>query len=252
MKRLSLLALLALLLNACNPFEKSAQAIFEEKCQTVAGEKIYKTVEGVDGVLLIKVRPKAGEKEWADPMWPGAAFAQEFRAEEYIKSFMWFEHPGSDKPITTTHRGFLNDRPSNLPGYRYLEVIDEKDGTHYRYTGRWEEPWKKDKSYLKGYVKFYLDRTLATDPNPRYGVTFEDHVLPEERKRWIASSTVKVIDLQTNEILGEMTRYAWSRGGPSSANPSPWLSAYQCPRELGRFAQTRQFVDQILIPVGRK
>ena len=51
------------------------KALFEEKCANVAGEKIYKTVPDVEGLLLLKVRPQAGEREWADRMWPGAAFA---------------------------------------------------------------------------------------------------------------------------------------------------------------------------------
>ncbi|MBK6638440.1 MAG: hypothetical protein IPG34_12730 [Rhodocyclaceae bacterium] len=54
-----------------------------------------------------------------------------------------------------------------------------------------------------------LDKTPAPNPAPRYGVTFEDHVIPAERALGLASSTVKVIDLKTGEVLGEMLRYAW-------------------------------------------
>ena len=69
----------------------------------------------------------------------------------------------------------------------------------------------------------------------------------------MASSTVKVIDLQSKEVLGEMTRYAWSPGAPSRVNPSPWLTAYRCPGHArGADAMTRKFVDQILIPAKEK
>ena len=34
-----------------------AKALFDERCKT-AGEKIYRTVENVEGVLLMKVRPE--------------------------------------------------------------------------------------------------------------------------------------------------------------------------------------------------
>jgi hypothetical protein len=235
---------------------KSGKALYEEKCKTVAGEKIYKTVDNVEGIVLLKVRPEAGDHEWADRMWPGAAFALEARGDEYITTFLGYEHSSSPtgKPITPQYRGYISPNyepknPNNNPGYRYVDVIDEKDGKRYRYTGRWEEPWKYDKSYLKGYVKFFLDKTPTTAPEPRYGVTFEDHVIPEERAVGVASSTIKVLDLQTNEELGEMTRYAWSPGGPSSPNPSPWLTAWKCPGQpVGAEAATRKFVDQILIP----
>ncbi|MBK7017330.1 MAG: hypothetical protein IPH39_17575 [Sulfuritalea sp.] len=241
------------------------KALFEEKCANVAGEKIYKTVPDVEGLLLLKVRPQAGEREWADRMWPGAAFAVEPTGEGFLNTFLGAEiplghPPGSPyfgKPPSEEMRGSITPRASkdlrsiDRPGYRYVDVLDEKDGKRYRYSGRWDEPWQTDKSYLKGYIKFYLDKTPAPDPAPRYAVTYEDHVVPEERALWLASSTVKVIDRQTNEVLGEMTRYAWSAGAPTSANPSPWLSAYACPKSKGLSGYaTRMFVDQVLIPKG--
>lgn len=233
---------------------RAGKALFEEKCRTVAGEKIYKKVDNVEGLLLLKVRPEAGGREWADPMWPGAAFALEARTDEYITTFLGYEHAASyDTPVSTKSRGYIGsdyqaNNPSNLPGYRYVDVIDAKDGNRYRYKGRWEEPWRYDKTYLKGYIKFFLDKTLTPDPVPRYGVTYEDHVIPADRALGVASSTVKVLDLQTKEVLGEMTRYAWSPG-PSAGNPSPWLSANKCPgHAVGASAATRKFVDQILIP----
>jgi hypothetical protein len=235
------------------------RALFDEKCRTVAGEKIYKTVPDVEGLLLLKVRPHAGEREWADRMWPGAAFAIEATANDFINTFLGYEHSADRiEPVKSNSRGYIGtdfqpDNPSNVPGYRYVDIIDEKDGKRYRYSGRWEEPWQTDKSYLKGYIKFYLDKTPAPDPAPRYAVTYEDHVVPKERALWLASGTVKVIDRQTNEVLGEMTRYAWSAGAPTSANPSPWLTAYKCPgHSVGANAATRKFVDQVLLPKKEK
>lgn len=265
------LVLAALLVAACQTTSPPAQAqqtgalsiqervqrgraLFDEKCRTVAGEKIYKTVPDVEGVLLLKVRPQAGEREWADRMWPGAAFAAEASGDSYLNIFLGTETPLGDTPFSQS-RGLIRPLasehigPIDRPGYRYVDVLDDKDGKRYRYSGRWEEPWQTDKSYLKGYIKFYLDKTPAPDPAPRYSVTYEDHVIPEERALWLASSTVKVIDRQTNEVLGEMTRYAWSAGAPTSANPSPWLSAYACPKSKGLSGYvTRYFVDQVLIP----
>jgi len=235
------------------------KALFDEKCRTVAGEKIYKTVPEVEGVLLMKVRPRVGDREWADRMWPGAAFALEATADDFVNTFLGYEHSSHrTEPVKPSYRGYIGtdyqpDNPSNLPGYRYVDVIDEKDDKRYRFSGRWEEPWRKDKSYLKGYIKFYLDKTPTSDPTPRYAVTYEDHVVPEERALWLASSTIKVIDSQTGEVLGEMTRYAWSAGAPSLANPSPWLTAYKCPgHPVGANAATRKFVDQVLLPKKEK
>ena len=236
------------------------KALFDEKCATVAGEKIYRKVENVEGLLLMKVRPPAGDAQWSNRDWPGAAFARESMADEYITTFLGNEYGGGVlrggfEPVRPDYRGHVSTdrRPGGLPGYRWVEAIDEKDGQRYRYTGRWEEPWQKDKNWLKGYIKFYLDKTPSTSPSPRYGVTYEDHVIPEERYLGVASSTVKVIDLETKEVLGEMIRYAWSPSAPSRINPSPWLTAYRCPDHArGTNSATRKFVDQILIPTKDK
>ena len=257
------------------PRQKSAgQLLFEEKCQTVAGEKIYRKVENVEGVLLLKVRPNASEREWADRMWPGAAFAREAFGDSYINTFLGYEYATGDaltgKPdvITPTQRGSINTarHPGGLPGYRYVDVTDEKDGKRYRYTGSERVVGKKDTSapnvqlalranpnYDLNVYRYVLDKASAPDSAPRYGVTFEDHVIPEDRALGIASSTIKVIDLQTNEVLGELTRYAWRPSGPSRVNPVPWLSAYRCPdHAVGTSAATRKFVDQIAIPAKEK
>ena len=94
-----------------------------------------------------------------------------------------------------------------------------------------------------------LQESVAVGPSPRYGVTFEDLGIPEERYLGVAGSKVRVIDLRTQEVLGELVRYVWSPGGPSSANPTPWLTAYSCPDQaIGANAVTRKFVDQILVP----
>lgn len=255
---------------------QKARTLYEEKCKTVAGEKIYRTVPDVEGIVLLKVRPQAGDREWADLMWPGAAFALESREDKYINTFIGFEHAPEDgltrtpREITSENRGQISVamHPGDLPGYRYVDVIDEKDGKRYRFTGsnkavrqkdttapNVQLAMKNDPNYDLNVYQWTLDKTPAPNSSLRYGVTFEDHVVPEERALGIASSTVKVVDLQTNEVLGEMTRYAWGSSKPSNFNPSPWLTAAFCPKKKIFFdihASTRQFVDQILIPKREK
>lgn len=236
---------------------KEARKVFADRCKNVAGVKIYRTVPEVEGVLLLKVRPERTDKELTDQMWPGAAFGGEYAGESYITSFLGNEHSGAadGSPVTAQRRGYINtdQRPGSLPGYRWVEVIDPKDGQRYRYSGRYDEPWQTDKTYLKGYIRFNLDKTPSpSKTQSRYAVTFEDHVIPEERALWLASSTIKVLDLQTDEVLAEWTRYAMSyihRPGGGV----PWLNHEVCPGTPGREGtKTRQFVDQILIPKKEK
>lgn len=176
----------------------------------------------------------------------------EVSGAEYITSFLGRESPAQG-PIDPQHRGHIGTKyppnPGSLPGYRWVEVLDPQDGLRYRYSARYEERWQNDKKYLKGDFWFNLDKTPSPSKTPpRYAVTFEDHVIPEERALWVASSTVKVLDLKTNEVLGEMTRYAISYIHAPSYS-MPWLNHSVCPTMNGPDgARTRHFVDQILIP----
>ncbi|WP_374604265.1 hypothetical protein [Niveibacterium sp.] len=272
---LALLALSACRDQAPTPAQKAAieqgnaaVAYWENKCKTVAGEKIYRKVEGVQGILLLKVRPKAWENEWHDRNFPGAAFARERQESEYIESFLGYEHssaPDGKTPVSAADRGFVNtdflpQNPSNEPGYRYVDVIDEKDETRYRYSGSikavskkdsvaWKAELEKDPNFDMNTYRWTLDKAVAPDPAPRYAVTYDDHVIPEERALGVASSTLKVIDTQTKEVLGELTRYAVTGGFEAQTSTSPWLRARYCPSFTGGSSSaTRQFVDQVLIP----
>ncbi len=223
------------------------KAEFQRLCREVAGYKFYRKAENVDGILLLKVRR---DGDWQDIMAPGAAFALESEGEGYIKSFLAYREPSSGANdesyfVSTTKK------EDSTAGFAYVDVIDEKTGKRIHYTPRWDEPWQYDKSYLKGYIKFWLDESPPLNPPPRYAVTFEDHVVPEERARGLASSTVKVIDTQTNEVMAEMLRYAWSPPGAFSKTATPWLTAYKCPGVgYGSSTATRQFVDRVLVPPG--
>ena len=250
---------------------KEAKAYYKNKCATVAGEKIYKTVPEVEGVLLMKIRPLATDREYSDPNWPGAAFAREASGESYIMYFLGYEHSSSPngERVTPQRRGYINpehdtNNVSNLPGYRWVDVVDEKDGKRYRYTlvtkivGQMDTTAQNVRIMLAenpnmdlNIYRTMLDRQPAPEPAPRYGVNFEDHVIPAERAMWVASSTVKVLDLKTDEVLGEMKRYAMSYVHvASSHNTGPWLTEDWCPADsVGAGAATRKFVDQVLIPV---
>jgi hypothetical protein len=249
---------------------KEAEAYYNNACKNIAVPKVYKTVPDVEGVLLMKVRPMCSDRELADPNWPGAAFGREVAGDEYIMSFLGYEHSiMADGSINREHRGYVGPtkRAGSRPGYRWVDVVDEKDDKRYRYTltkkivGRLDPSshnvqvdLRRDPNMDLNVYRAVLDRQPAPDPAPRFGVTFEDHVIPDERAMWVASSSVKVIDIKTREVLGEMNRYAMSYVHiPSSSNPGPWISAHVCPGDYaGASAATRKFVDQVLIPVQEK
>ena len=227
----------------------TAQAMFQDRCKQ-AGEFIHKTAEDVDGVYLLKLRP--GPINYGNQYRMDDPYGRDLTGEGYIQSFA--------RGFETRQAQFAPGSP-NRYGYLYVDADDPNDGQRYRYTGRIDQPWLRDKRYGEWVREFVLDKVLAPDPAPRYGVTYDDISTREERDHWIAGSSLRVIDLKTGEVMAERIGYMMDPGqGNDSGGRAPWLSAanYACPsfqpknaRQPGfsyQVGQTRKFVTKVLIP----
>ncbi len=244
---------------------QAAAAHFEMRCKTAAGEKILRTVDDVEGLLLLKVRPERFnpyDQNAEDP------YGQDLEGDAYIKSFLDgrnakgrlvenFPHDPADRYLEPWKR----HRIAVKWGYRYVDAVDPKDGKRYRYTATVKEVKRKDLSapmvqqemrtnpnFTPSIFGFVLEREPAPDPPPRYGVTYEDITTPEERAVWIAGSSLKVIDLHTHEVIAERIGYLFDRGmGSKGGARAPWEQArkWSCP-QAPRFAQAREFVEKVL------
>ena len=115
--------------------------------------------------------------------------------------------------------------------------------------------------------EFVLDTASAPGKAPRYGVVYDDISTREEREYWIAGSSLKVVDLQTNEVIAERIGYMvdWAQGSRAGQR-SPWLFAADnaCPDFHIRYKnlaagqrshaasvqpyQTLDFVEKVLKP----
>jgi hypothetical protein len=238
---------------------KIAEAMFQERCKK-AGEFIYRTAENVEGVFLLKVRERNdpdSQYKMDDP------YGHDSTGENYIKSFFlepMLEANKHAKPEA------LEKIRHDYRGYRYVDAIDLEDGKRYRYTGSVKEVTHTSSILMGGdgktqfkAMEFVLDKVLAPDPAPRYGVTYDDISTREERDYWIAGSSLRVIDLQTNEVMAERIGYMMDRGqGDQSGGRSPWLMAanHACPsfRPLGarvpsatyQLGQTGKFIFKVI------
>jgi hypothetical protein len=105
-------------------------------------------------------------------------------------------------------------------------------------------------------LMYVLDRVPAPGPAPRYGVTYDDISTREDREYWIAGGSLKVIDLETHEVIAERVGYMMDRGqGNTSGERSPWLLAasHACPSfpvapggQPFKAYQSRDFVEKVL------
>jgi len=204
-------------------YYEPAKARFDQLCQN-AGEKIYRTADNVDGILLLKVRGDdekylSNNNPRKDQMWEDAAMESDSGREAYISEFL----PSSTR---------------SFPRYAYVDVL-QKDNSIIRYSTHREK----------------RDWIIDTQPNPhpraRYAVTHENDVSWENRKHWIAGTTIKVIDTRTNELMAEKTMYVFVPAlgySELEQNPNPWGRGERCPMESPFEQQAVTFVSKALSP----
>jgi hypothetical protein len=236
-----------------------AQAMFAQRCQT-AGEKIYRTVDDVEGIFLLKLRPDyinyGNQFALDDP------YGSDLLGSGYIVSFL----RGSFQANVKVDAGSTFKRL----GYLYVDAIGPGTDIRYRYTGSVREKEVESSVLVGGTGKkfksigFVMDKATAPESAPRYGVTYDDISTREEREYWIAGSSLKVVDLKSNEVIAERIGYMMDvRQGSREGGRSPWLLAAnnacpsfyrnknEVPTGHASAAQARQaqdFVEKVLSP----
>lgn len=219
----------------------NAYFLFQEHCKN-AGVKIHHTVEGVKGIYLMKVRTTYNQNnQYAmnDP------YGDDGINEDYIIGFLIGRK--SNGQLIGQYESRFED-PTDLPGYRFVEAADPKDGKLYRYTLRIERPGRANSYYD-------VSRDPIDQRTARYGVTYDDISTKEDRDYWVAGSSLRVVDLETNEVIAERIGYMVDYGqGPNGGMRQGWTYATRnaCPAFPGdplhpnTGDQTRNFVEQSL------
>ncbi|MBB3294423.1 hypothetical protein FHT39_003061 [Mitsuaria sp. BK045] len=233
-------------LDAQQAQRQRAMAMWKSRCEK-SGVFIYKTIENVEGIYLINVRRRSnfGESQ-EDQFALDDPYGYDSVGDNYMKSFLRGAHPRAPDGGAP-----FPDAPRN--GFSYVEAIDPKDGQLYRYSGlASNSPGAPTRIDL---VKRPIHKRTA-----RFGVEFRDISTREERDLWIAGSSLRVIDLDTAEVLGERIGYMIDRAqGSRAGNRLPWLWAadnacpdffHGLPRRLPASAsqpgQTLDFVERSL------
>lgn len=200
-----------------------AQALFDERCKT-AGEKIYKTVENVEGVLLTKVRPQ--RTNFSDQFVLDDPYGHDVGEIGYIMSFLW---DGDDKPL----------------GYSYVDVL-QADGSRTRHYLRKDRPRSNDR---------YADliETKLNRNTPTFTVDYEDISSSEERKNWIAGGALRVFDTKTNSMVAERIGFIFDTAlGNTGGGRGPWGAAISCHSEDRKYGHNARFVMKFLKPISEK
>jgi hypothetical protein len=225
---------------------RAATAQFEMRCRS-AGEKISRVAENVEGVVWLKWRDKARNE--SDQFKLDDPYGQDCTGVDCIEQLL---------RITSGLELDPNRKQPRLFGYQFVESKSPADGLTYRYTLNLYRPHDRDPKWLETHVQTELLKQPIDRPAARYGITWDDISTREDREHWIAGGSLKVIDLQTDEVIAERIGYMMDRGlGNRFNGRSPWVWArgHACPPFPGGRGQrswpnteTLNFASKVLQP----
>lgn len=223
---------------------KIAIDIYQKRC-LAAGITVKKRIQNVDGIAILKVREESssrmGQFTMSDP------YGDDSHGEYYIQSFL--------KDGNRKNNFHAEDEKTVRDGFKFVEAIDSATGNVYRYTDSYGFVSRKtppgatppNKTWTRW--EYVLKKQPIDKFSAKYGVIFEDISTVQDRKYWIAGSSLKVIDLTTNEVIAERVGYMIDRGQGDSNQRDPWVfaAANACPDFRNRF---RYPIKQNLSPSG--
>jgi|GEM_PF-608880 len=235
-----------------------AEAAFNEHCKS-SGEKVNKTVEGIEGVFWMKYRPISSNQ--GDQFKLDDPYGHDCSEEHCIRGLLKVSKGAELNP---------KEAQEHSKGFTYVEAIDPQDNQLYRYIGvlKPKSTWTQEK--LEAYYKkldrpidpsdygFGLERELITKNAAQYGITWEDLSTQEDRQKWIAGSTLQILDLKNNEVIAERIGYMMDRGqGSRGGFRAPWQMALRnaCPAFSDgqrTYQAMPKFVFKYLIPAEEK
>ena len=210
-------------------FAREAWAYFKKKCETEAGEKIYKTFTGVKSVLVVKPLPPATEKDLFDQYWMGDPYSNTSTAER--------EKLHALRLLGRTSIA----RSTGGEGFEFFEIRDDLSGLAFA------EIRKSTTS------PFWVVTNRTSKHRSDFGVSWNDISSESDRTHWVAASRLQIFDLRANEVVAERVGFMIEAGfGSRSGQRRPWQSSHNdnntCPQVSTSGDTDNWFVFRVLQP----
>jgi|GEM_PF-884224 len=213
----------------------TSQEYFDHLCKTEAGEFIYKTVEDVEGLYMMRPRKEATDFELEHLYALEDPYGHEnWEATAPAPAFV---HPGQygflEMPITDSRE------PDWRKKYVHssLMVPPQPGANIQRYFG------------YDGRNQKSLQKEYDVNRKSRYGYTWRGITRPHDREMGIAGGELIVLDLEANEVLA--VRRGYIRSGDVRKNLTGvwWLGGHVCKSDSTRLFRTVEYIAQLLHPV---
>ena len=189
---------------------------FDHLCKTEAGEFIFKTVENVGGIYMMRPRKRATDDEMQhlyameDPY---GYIDTEGRDPAVIfvhpNKFQFFEIPIQKNIARASRRPSLHST--------FFEPPEPGDmlERHLGYDGK---DWKTKR------------REYDVNRKSRYGYTWRGITRPYDRELGIAGGELIVLDLESHEVLAVRRGYVRIEGARNTVAGITWLNGLTCPK----------------------
>ena len=192
---------------------------FDHLCKAEAGEFIYKTVENVEGLYMMRPRKRATDYE-LEHLYALEAPYIEVHGEYY----------SPDEYFVQPHMG----------KYQFLEMplfepTESQDGIKYRryYRDENAHPGRKYQTAINGqsvFVPYIVAETETASLKSKYGITWRGLTRPHDREMGIAGSELIILDLGTNEVLAVRRGFKRTGGVRNNSTGIWWLAGQTCPK----------------------
>jgi len=218
-----------------------AKAIFDKLCKEQSAPIIKRTVEDVEGVLLLKVRPDSfsiRHQQVADQLWEGAGLPTLPHGKRYLLYFL------RDRKLDDKYSNKIRNSigaADHRRGFRYVEVRDVATGATTRFIAKMVQEPSVNQAEAE------LFEAPLKSPAARYAIDLIDNIDPALREHWIAGTTIRIIDTVSKEIVAEQTWWNWDPGFGNANQRSPWLLGKSCPRDKAGDETGHLFIDSVLI-----
>lgn len=212
---------------------------FDHLCKAEAGEFIYKTVEDVEGLYMMRAREFTNDYmlehlyAMEDPY--GLAVGvrdspQDYFVQPAIGKYQYLELPlprASETEESSKYRRYYRDEKSH-PGSQFPTAIN----------GQFVQ------------VPYIVAMVDVSTLQSRYGYIWRGITRTHDRELGIAGGELIILDLQTSEVLA--VRRSFVRSGTVRNNLTGvwWLTAGKCSKES--LKMDAQFINEVLKPASQK
>jgi hypothetical protein len=199
----------------------TSQEYFDHLCNTEAGEFIFKTVENVEGIYMMRPRKEATDDE--------------------LKHLSALEDPYGY--ITEGSSSGARELFVNQGAYAFLEEPSSEP------IG--QLPYRRYVARFDGNRKSLIEQE-STMIRSKYGYFWRGIVRPHDRQLGIAGGELIVLDTQSKEILAVRRGYIRSGDVRNNLTGVWWLGGHACPKgKKGRTDfYTFDFVKDVLRPAS--